>query len=591
MKKTAIFFLSILPLVLAFPALGFKPPELEKLKTTKVCLGCDLSSSSLQEAQLAGADLSGSNLSRSNLNGADLTGANLTGVNYQQTYFEGATWSNGETCKKGSFGKCVTETFERLLATKTCRDCSLPYAMLVDTYLQGAFLRGVDFNTNLEVANLTGANLAKANLTGAEITGIKIDQANLVDAIWINGEKCLAGSLGMCLTPSWSKLVTEKVCQDCILIMIKKPAQDFAGAKMSGSNLRNGSFPGTNFAGADLERTDFSETDLTASSFAGANLTKGKFNKVKFGATNFQGTNFEEVRVAEADAPGSNFTGASFKRALFLNSNLAEGRFVNLSLKGADFSDSNLNKSVFEAVDFGDVRLVGATWIDGQRCTNGSVGFCITDSVVRTINQKQCEKCSLVYAPLASRNLSGVKLGSAKLYRANLSGSNLSGGSLKKADLTQANLANADLSFTELEGGNFTGARWPDGNICAEGSIGKCLHPTLTQMWAEKKCKSCSLPFANLEGASLAWFNLNGSSLIGANLKGANLTGIFLENANLSKANLQNASLVSADLMGAKLENANLDGADLSGATWPDGQVCRPRSIGKCIFPVQEAQE
>ena len=163
MKKTAIFFLSILPLVLAFPALGFKPPELEKLKTTKVCLGCDLSSSSLQEAQLAGADLSGSNLSRSNLNGADLTGANLTGVNYQQTYFEGATWSNGETCKKGSFGKCVTETFERLLATKTCRDCSLPYAMLVDTYLQGAFLRGVDFKGAITLSSVHNAPVASSN--------------------------------------------------------------------------------------------------------------------------------------------------------------------------------------------------------------------------------------------------------------------------------------------------------------------------------------------------------------------------------------------------------------------------------------------
>lgn len=80
-------------------------------------------------------------------------------------------------------------------------------------------------------------------------------------------------------------------------------------------------------------------------------------------------------------------------------------------------------------------------------------------------------------------------------------------------------------------------------------------------------CQNCDLTNANLAGASLKWAYLHNANLSGANLSGADLSG-----ANLYKANLT----------GAFLGDAVLTGTILNNATWTDGSICKPKSIGQC---------
>ena len=47
-------------------------------------------------------------------------------------------------------------------------------------------------------ATFKGANLYEANLLGANISGAIFDEANLSNAIWIDGKKCALGSIGSC---------------------------------------------------------------------------------------------------------------------------------------------------------------------------------------------------------------------------------------------------------------------------------------------------------------------------------------------------------------------------------------------------------
>jgi Pentapeptide repeats (8 copies) len=63
-----------------------------------------------------------------------------------------------------------------------------------------------------------------------------------------------------------------------------------------------------------------------------------------------------------------------------------------------------------------------------------------------------------------------------------------------------------------------------------------------------------------------------------ADLSGANLRG-----ANLRWADLRGTNLSGADLAGADLTGARLAGAALGGATWVNGAICGPNSIGTCI--------
>ena len=118
---------------------------------------------------------------------------------------------------------------------------------------------------------------------------------------------------------------------------------------------------------------------------------------------------------------------------------------------------------------------------------------------------KICEECGLTKAKLSKMELQGANLRGSNLFRANfyksdLTGANLSetnlgrsnmkrtnlqGANLKGADLTradlreavlfEANLTGALLEDTKLIGTVLKGAVWTNGQICKDGSLGKCI--------------------------------------------------------------------------------------------------------------------
>lgn len=108
-------------------------------------------SSNLQGAQMSNAILRGSRLSGSLLNGADLQYADLS-------------------------------------------NADLSYAEFRDARMKGANLR----NSDLSNADLSGADLSYADLQDARISGAMFELTRLDNAIWIDGNKCLPGSVGRC---------------------------------------------------------------------------------------------------------------------------------------------------------------------------------------------------------------------------------------------------------------------------------------------------------------------------------------------------------------------------------------------------------
>jgi len=114
--------------------------NLNKLKSTNSCQGCDLTGVVLVDFDLKNVNLSGfANLSRADLTNADLTNGNLTAAG-------------------------LTEA-------------------------------------NLTGTNLTGANLAGANLTGANLTGANLTEANLTGAILTDEQLSLLESSGLLIGP------------------------------------------------------------------------------------------------------------------------------------------------------------------------------------------------------------------------------------------------------------------------------------------------------------------------------------------------------------------------------------------------------
>ena len=133
MKKIALAILTVIVCAGVGPGVGsaFNENDLQKLKTTKNCVQCDLSGAVLIHWNLSGADLSGANLSGTNLSEAFMAGANLSGANLSNAILSGASlaranlvgaklsasnlfmvdltraaWIDGSRCQRRSVGWC-----------------------------------------------------------------------------------------------------------------------------------------------------------------------------------------------------------------------------------------------------------------------------------------------------------------------------------------------------------------------------------------------------------------------------------------------------------------------------------------------------
>lgn len=117
------------------------------------------------------------------LDGSNLQSANLTSANMVNTKLINA-----------KLGEAVLEQADMRFVDLSSADLS--YAHLKEADLKGATLR----NADLTYADFTSANLSHADFMGAKLGGAEFDQANLDGAIWIDGKRCLPGSIGKCVT-------------------------------------------------------------------------------------------------------------------------------------------------------------------------------------------------------------------------------------------------------------------------------------------------------------------------------------------------------------------------------------------------------
>jgi len=124
-----------------------------------------------------------------NWSGCDKQGENLRNRNLQQVNFRGAKLQNAD------------------LSAARLQSADLAYAdlsqsILISAQLQKSNLMGANLRAaNLQFADLSAADLSYAELNGSRLQGAILKQVIFDHAIWVNGEKCLAGSVGACLLP------------------------------------------------------------------------------------------------------------------------------------------------------------------------------------------------------------------------------------------------------------------------------------------------------------------------------------------------------------------------------------------------------
>jgi len=127
----------------------------------------------------------GINWSACNKQGENLSNSNLARVNFRSAKLQLADFSAAQ------------------LQGADLAYADLSGAILISTQLQNSNLKGANLRqANLQGANLSAANLSYAELVGSILQGANLKQAIFDHAIWVNGQKCMPGSVGACLLPS-----------------------------------------------------------------------------------------------------------------------------------------------------------------------------------------------------------------------------------------------------------------------------------------------------------------------------------------------------------------------------------------------------
>ncbi len=232
------------------------------------------------------------------------------------------------------------------------------------------------------------------------------------------------------------------------------------------------------------------------------------------------------------------------------NCSLIGADFNNRSaVQGSSFYNSNLSLAKFASGYLYGVDFFGATLIFAD----------FTDAWLRLANFR-------------STTMTG-----AFLAEANLIGADFNGATLDRAD------------FREAVGGRF------DANNITDFTLARLSYARFEQasmrraIFDDARAGNANMTQTILEYASMQ--RLNAPDLIAprANFRYANLRSAVLTDANLRWTDLRGANMESANLEGADLLGANIAGmkyksARLSGARWVNGIICRPGSVGVCLY-------
>jgi len=126
-------------------------------------------------------------------------------------------------------------------------------------------------------------------------------------------------------------------------------------------DLSRAYIPNSNLSFISLIKVNFDKSIMMNSTLSNGNFAESSFFRANLYEANLEGGNFEKTNFTSANLTRVNFKAASLIEANFKDSNLFEADLTGSNIINANFEGSNLNN---------------ATWIDGIKCSLGSIGKC-----------------------------------------------------------------------------------------------------------------------------------------------------------------------------------------------------------------------
>jgi len=137
---------------------------------------------------------------------------------------------------------------------------------------------------------------------------------------------------------------------------------DYSNCQFSeGQDLSRAYIPNSNLSFISFIKVTFDKGVMMNATLANGNFVESSFIRTNLYEANLEGGIFEKANFLSANLTRANFKGASLIETNFSNSNLFEADLTGANILNATFEGANLNN---------------ATWIDGTKCSLGSIGKC-----------------------------------------------------------------------------------------------------------------------------------------------------------------------------------------------------------------------
>jgi uncharacterized protein YjbI with pentapeptide repeats len=137
---------------------------------------------------------------------------------------------------------------------------------------------------------------------------------------------------------------------------------DYSNCQFSeGQDLSRAYIPNSNLSFISFIKVTFDKGVMMNAILANGNFVESSFIRTNLYEANLEGGIFEKANFSSANLTRVNFKGASLIETNFNNSNLFEADLTGANILNANFEGANLNNAI---------------WIDGTKCSLGSIGKC-----------------------------------------------------------------------------------------------------------------------------------------------------------------------------------------------------------------------
>ena len=138
------------------------------------------------------------------------------------------------------------------------------------------------------------------------------------------------------------------------------PEQDFVGAKLVATDLRDIDLSGINLTRANLRGSDLTDTNLNNTDLSGASLAGADLSGAMLGDANLKGANLQRSSLALANLGGANLASANLQEANLSNANLSDADLTDANLAGADLHQAGLVLTTLTGANLAGANVTAA---------------------------------------------------------------------------------------------------------------------------------------------------------------------------------------------------------------------------------------